>query len=32
MVVGGKDPVQALDDAAERATKELQDYNRQVGE
>jgi sn-glycerol 3-phosphate transport system substrate-binding protein len=32
MVVGGKDPVQALDDAAERATKELQDYNRRVGE
>jgi len=32
MVAGGKDPVQALDDAAERATKELQDYNRSVGE
>jgi len=32
MVVGGKDPVQALDDAAQRATKELQDYNRSVGE
>jgi len=32
MVAGGKDPVQALDDAGERATKELQDYNRQVGE
>jgi sn-glycerol 3-phosphate transport system substrate-binding protein len=32
MVVGGKDPVQALDDAAERATKELQDYNSRVGE
>ena len=32
MLVGGKDPVQALDDAAERATKELQDYNSQVGE
>ena len=32
MVVGGKDPVEALDDAAERATKELQDYNRSVGE
>jgi sn-glycerol 3-phosphate transport system substrate-binding protein len=32
MVVGGKDPVQALDDAADRATKELQDYNRRLGE
>jgi sn-glycerol 3-phosphate transport system substrate-binding protein len=32
MVVGGKDPDQALDDAAERATKELQDYNQSVGE
>ena len=32
VVVGGKDPVQALDDAAERATKELQDYNSRVGE
>ena len=32
MVVGGKDPAQALDDAAERATKELQDYNSRVGE
>jgi sn-glycerol 3-phosphate transport system substrate-binding protein len=32
MVVGGKDPVQALDDAADRATKELQDYNQRVGE
>jgi sn-glycerol 3-phosphate transport system substrate-binding protein len=32
MVVGGTDPVQALDDAAERATKELQDYNQRVGE
>jgi sn-glycerol 3-phosphate transport system substrate-binding protein len=32
MVVGGKDPVQALDDAAERATKEIQDYNSRVGE
>ena len=32
MIVGGKDPVQALDDAAERATKELQDYNSRVGE
>ena len=32
MVVGGKDPVQALDDAAERATKELQDYNSRVGQ
>jgi hypothetical protein len=32
MIVGGKDPVQALDDAAEQATKEIQDYNRSVGE
>ena len=32
MVVGGKDPDQALDDAADRATKELQDYNSRVGE
>ena len=32
MIVGGKDPVQALDDAADRATKELQDYNQSVGE
>ena len=32
MIVGGKDPVQALDDAAERATKELQEYNSRVGE
>jgi sn-glycerol 3-phosphate transport system substrate-binding protein len=32
MVVGGKDPEQALDDAAERATKELQDYNQRVGQ
>ena len=32
IVAGGKDPDQALDDAAEQATKELQDYNRQVGD
>jgi ABC-type glycerol-3-phosphate transport system substrate-binding protein len=32
MVVGGKDPVQALDDAAERATKALQDYSHRLGE
>jgi sn-glycerol 3-phosphate transport system substrate-binding protein len=32
MVVGGKDPDQALDDAAARATKELQDYNKNVEE
>ena len=32
MLVGGKDPAQALDDAAERATAELQDYNSRVGE
>jgi sn-glycerol 3-phosphate transport system substrate-binding protein len=29
---GGKDPVQALDDAAVRATQELQEYNRRVRE
>jgi sn-glycerol 3-phosphate transport system substrate-binding protein len=32
MVVGGKDPIDALNDAADRATQELQDYNRRVGE
>jgi sn-glycerol 3-phosphate transport system substrate-binding protein len=32
VVVGGKDPDQALDDAADRATKALQDYNSRVGE
>ena len=32
MVVGGKDPDQALDDAADLATEELQDYNSRVGE
>jgi sn-glycerol 3-phosphate transport system substrate-binding protein len=32
MIVGGKDPIQALDDAAERATKVLQDYNSRVAE
>jgi sn-glycerol 3-phosphate transport system substrate-binding protein len=32
MVVGSKDPVEALDGAAERATKEIQEYNRRVGE
>jgi sn-glycerol 3-phosphate transport system substrate-binding protein len=32
MVVGGKDPDQALDDAAERATAELREYNQRVGE
>jgi sn-glycerol 3-phosphate transport system substrate-binding protein len=32
MLVSGKDPVQALDDAAKQATKALQDYNRRVGE
>jgi sn-glycerol 3-phosphate transport system substrate-binding protein len=32
MVVGGKDPDQALDAAAERATEALQDYNSRVGE
>ena len=32
MLVSGKDPVQALGDAAKQATKALQDYNRRVGE
>ena len=32
MVVGGKDPDQALDDAAQGVTKVLQDYNSRVGE
>jgi sn-glycerol 3-phosphate transport system substrate-binding protein len=32
MVVGGEDPDQALNDAAERITAELQDYNSRVGE
>jgi len=32
VVVGGKDPVEALAQAAQRATEELQDYNRRVGE
>jgi sn-glycerol 3-phosphate transport system substrate-binding protein len=32
MLVGGKDPVQALDDAAQRATGLLEDYNRRLGE
>jgi ABC-type glycerol-3-phosphate transport system substrate-binding protein len=32
MIVGGKDPDQALDDAAASATKALQDYNSRVGE
>jgi sn-glycerol 3-phosphate transport system substrate-binding protein len=32
MLLGGKDPDQALDDAADRATKEIQDYNSRVGE
>ena len=32
MVEGGKDPDQALDDAAARATQALQDYNRRMGE
>jgi sn-glycerol 3-phosphate transport system substrate-binding protein len=32
MVLAGKDPAQALDDAADRATKALQDYNSRVGE
>jgi sn-glycerol 3-phosphate transport system substrate-binding protein len=30
MLAGGKDPVQALDDAADSATKELQDYNSSI--
>jgi sn-glycerol 3-phosphate transport system substrate-binding protein len=32
MLVGGKDPVQALDDAAQRATGLLEDYNSRLGE
>jgi sn-glycerol 3-phosphate transport system substrate-binding protein len=32
MVVGGKDPDQALDEAADSVTKELRDYNKRVGE
>jgi len=32
MLVGGKDPVQALDDAAQRATELLGVYNSRVGE
>ena len=32
MLAGGKDPDQALDDAAEQATKEIQDYNSRVGQ
>jgi len=32
MLASGKDPVQALDEAAERATKELQDYNQSVAQ
>lgn len=32
IVVGGKDPVAALDEAADRATEKLQDYNRRVGD
>jgi sn-glycerol 3-phosphate transport system substrate-binding protein len=32
MVVGGKDPDQALGDAAEGYTKELQEYNRRLGQ
>jgi sn-glycerol 3-phosphate transport system substrate-binding protein len=32
VLAGGKDPVQALDDVAGRATKEIQDYNQSMGE
>ena len=32
MLLGGKDPVEALDDAAARVTDEIQEYNRRVGE
>ena len=32
MVVGGKDPDQALDDAAAGYTNELQDYNSRIGQ
>ena len=32
MLLGGKDPVEALDDAAARITDEIQEYNQRVGE
>lgn len=32
MLVGGKDPVQALEDAAAEANKALEEYNRKVGD
>jgi sn-glycerol 3-phosphate transport system substrate-binding protein len=32
MVVGGKDPDKALDDAAAAYTRELQDYDRRIGD
>jgi hypothetical protein len=30
MLVGGKDPVEALDDAAQRANQAIEKYNKQV--
>ena len=32
MLLGGKDPVEALDDAAAAVTDEIQEYNQRVGE
>jgi hypothetical protein len=32
MLLGGKDPAEALDDAAARITEEVQEYNGRVGE
>jgi hypothetical protein len=32
MLAGGKDPAQALDEAADSATTELEDYNSSVGQ
>jgi ABC-type glycerol-3-phosphate transport system substrate-binding protein len=32
MVVGSKDPIEALDDAAAKANDIIEDYNRRLGE
>jgi len=32
MVVGSKDPTEALDDAAAKANDIIEDYNRRLGE
>ena len=32
MILKGKDPSQALDDAAKEVTQAIQDYNRRIGE